>query len=231
MTQADVSTAASTESTGSGSSSSSSSSSNSRSSVTGSGSRSAQADLDRSRSAAFSGGSLQLGELEEVDVRTVFQRDGDGFSGWLAGNLDRLANELGVNGLREVGRDIGVGSFTVDILAQTDRGRRVAITSQLEAADHLHLGQVVTFAAGLDISAVIWICTKISEEHRAVLDWLNQHSDDDVRFFGVEMRLFRIGSSLPAAVFDVEARPNDWQKVVRQRQRVGSPFNSRMREF
>ncbi len=227
MTQADASTAASTESTGSNSGSSSSS----RSSVTGSGSRSAQADLDRSRNASFGAGSLQLGELEEVDVRTVFQRDGEGFSGWLAGNLDRLANELGVNGLREVGRDIGVGSFTVDILAQTDRGRRVAITNQLEATDHLHLGQVVTFAAGLDISAVIWTFTKISEEHRAVLDWLNQHSDDDVRFFGVEMKLFRIGSSLPAAVFNVEARPNDWQKVVRQRQRVGSPFNSRLREF
>jgi hypothetical protein len=225
VTQADVSTAASTENATSGSSS------NSRSSVTGSGSRSAQSDLDRSRNTAFSGGSLQLGELEEVDVRTVFQRDGDGFSGWLAGNLDRLANELGVNGLREVGRDIGVGSFTVDILAQTDRGRRVAITNQLEPADHLHLGQALTFAAGLDVSAVIWICTKISEEHRAVLDWVNQHSDDEVRFFGVEMRLFRIGSSLPAAVFSVEARPNDWQKVVRQRQRVGSPFNSRMREF
>ena len=223
MTQADVSTATSTESPGS--------SASSRSSVTGSGSRSAQADLDRSKGAAFVGGSLQLGELEEVDPRTVFQRDSESFANWLAGNLDRLAKELGVNGLREVGRDIGVGSFTVDILAQTDRGRRVAITNQLEPADHLHLGQALTFAAGLDISAVIWICTKLSEEHRAVLDWLNMHSDDDVRFFGVELRLFRIGSSLPAAVFNVEARPNDWQKVVRQRQRVGSPFNSRMREF
>ena len=193
-------------------------------------SRTQQVDLDRS-ARSFGGGSVQLADLEEVDVRTVFQRDGDGFSGWLAGNLDRLARELGVSGLREVSRDIAVGSFTVDILAQTDKGRRVAISNQLETTDHLHLGQVVTFAAGLDVSAVVWITTKVSEEHRAVLDWLNHHSDDDVRFFGVELRLVRIGNSPPAAEFRVEARPNDWQKVARQRQRVGAPLNARMREF
>src|SRR6266545_4405668 len=188
-------------------------SSSSRSAISHAGSSRTQVDLERS-ARSFGGGSVQLADLEEVDVRTVFQRDGDGFSGWLAGNLDRLSKELGVSGLREVGRDIAVGSFTVDILAQTDKGRRVAI-----------------FAAGLEVSAVIWITTKVSEEHRAVLDWLNQHGDDEVRFFAVELRLLRIGNSLPAAVFNVATKPNDWQKVARQRQRVSSPFNSRMREF
>jgi hypothetical protein len=175
--------------------------------------------------------AVQFGELEEVDPRSVFQREGAGFADWLAVNLDHLAKELGVSGLREVGRDVGVGSFTADVLAQTDRGRRVAITTQLEPSDHPHLGQMITFAAGLDVSAVVWIATRIGEEHRAVLDWLNQHGDDDVRFFGVELRMLRIGSSAPAVTFNVEARPNDWQKVIQQRQRVGTPLNSRMREF
>jgi hypothetical protein len=193
----------------------------------------AAADLDRSRGAfaASPGAAVQLAEIEEVDPGTVFQRDAAGFTDWLAANLDRLARELGLSGLREVGRDVGVGSFTADLLAQTDRGRRVAIMSHLEPSDHLHLGQMITFAAGLDVSAVVWITTRIGEEHRAVLDWLNQHGDDDVRFFGVELRLLRIGGSQPGASFHVEARPNDWQKVLRQRQRVGSPLNSRMREF
>jgi hypothetical protein len=101
----------------------------------------------------------------------------------------------------------------------------------LEPSDHLHLGQMITFAAGLDVSAVVWIATRIGEEHRAVLDWLNQHGDDEVRFFGVELRLLRIGNSPPGAAFHVESRPNDWQKVIKQRQRVGSPLNSRTREF
>jgi hypothetical protein len=194
----------------------------------------AAADLDRSRgsfAAATPVGAVQLAEIEEVDPATVFQRDGAGFPDWLAANLDRLAKELGLSGLREVGRDVGVGSFTVDLLGQSDRGRRVAIMSHLEPSDHLHLGQMITFAAGLDVAAVVWITTRIGEEHRAVLDWLNQHGDDDVRFFGIELRLLRIGGSPPAASFHVEARPNDWQKVIRQRQRVGSPLNSRMREF
>jgi hypothetical protein len=193
----------------------------------------AAADLDRSRGsfAASPGAAVQLAEIEEVDPATVFQRDGAGFPDWLAANLDRLAKELGLSGLREVGRDVGVGSFTADLLAQTDRGRRVAVMSHLEPSDHLQLGQMITFAAGLDVSAVIWITTRIGEEHRAVLDWLNQHGDDEVRFFGIELRLLRIGGSQPGASFHVEARPNDWQKVIKQRQRVGSPLNSRMREF
>jgi len=189
------------------------------------------ADLDRSRGsfAAPPVGAVQLAEIEEIEPTTIFQ--GAAFSDWLSANLDRLAKELGVSGLREVGRDVGVGSFTADLLAQTDRGRRVAIMSHLEPSDHLHLGQMITFAAGLDVSAVVWITTRIGEEHRAVLDWLNQHGDDEVRFFGVELRLLRIGDSQPGASFHVEARPNDWQKVIKQRQRVGSPLNSRMREF
>jgi hypothetical protein len=193
----------------------------------------AAADLDRSRGsfAATPAAVVQLAEIEEVDPATVFQRDGAGFPDWLAANLDRLAKELGLSGLREVGRDVGVGSFTADLLAQTDRGRRVAIMSHLEPSDHLQLGQMITFAAGLDVSAVVWITTRIGEEHRAVLDWLNQHGDDEVRFFGVELRLLRIAGSQPGASFHVEARPNDWQKVIKQRQRVGSPLNSRMREF
>ena len=191
----------------------------------------AAADLDRSRGsfAANPASAVQLAEIEEVDPSTVFQ--GPAFSDWLSANLDRLAKELGVSGLREVGRDVGVGSFTADLLAQTDRGRRVAVMSHLEPSDHLHLGQMITFAAGLDVSAVVWITTRIGEEHRAVLDWLNQHGDDEVRFFGVELRLLRIGNSPPGASFHVEARPNDWQKVIKQRQRVGSPLNSRTREF
>jgi hypothetical protein len=45
------------------------------------------------------------------------------------------------------------------------------------------------------------------------------------------VRTLRIGNSPAAVTFNVEARPNDWQKVVKQRQRVGSPLNSRTREF
>jgi hypothetical protein len=194
------------------------------------GNSNALSDLERA-TRNFGGAPPQLAEFEEVDVRSVFPRDGDGFSNWLSANLDKLAREVGISGLREVGRGIPVGSFTVDLLAQTDRGRRVVIENQLEPSDHPHLGEVVTYAAGLDVSAVIWIVTRLGEEHRAVLDWLNQHSDDDVRFFGVELRLIRIGNSQPAAEFRVESRPNDWQKVARQRQRVGAPLNARMREF
>ena len=41
---------------------------------------------------------------------------------------------------------------------------------------------------------------------------MNNHTDDNVRFFLCEIKLYRIGSSEPAVKFEVVERPNDWTK-------------------
>jgi len=56
---------------------------------------------------------------------------------------------------------------------------------------------------------------RMASEHRAALDWLNDHTDDEVHFFGVEVSVVRIGDSVPAPVFTVVSRSNEWQKLVR----------------
>ncbi|HUG86240.1 MAG TPA: DUF4268 domain-containing protein, partial [Euzebya sp.] len=81
--------------------------------------------------------------------------------------------------------------------------------------DHSHLGQLLTYAAGTAAATIVWISTRMRDEHRQALDWLNQHTGEDVRFFGVELRVVRIGTSAPAPLLDVVAEPNDWQKHVR----------------
>lgn len=88
------------------------------------------------------------------------------------------------------------------------------IENQLERADHTHLGQLLTYAAGLNAVTIVWISAQFTEEHRAALDWLNEITDDRFTFFGLEVELWRIGESLAAPKFNVISKPNDWTRSV-----------------
>ncbi len=57
---------------------------------------------------------------------------------------------------------------------------------------------------------------KAREEHRAAIEWLNNHTDDNIGFFLCEIKLFKIGSSEPAVKFEVVERPNDWAKDAKK---------------
>ncbi len=88
------------------------------------------------------------------------------------------------------------------------------IENQIERTDHRHLGQLLTYAAGLSAVTIVWIAAKFTEEHRAALDWLNGITSDDFHFFALEVELWRIGESLAAPKFNVVSRPNSWTKGV-----------------
>ena len=92
------------------------------------------------------------------------------------------------------------------------------IENQLEGTDHRHLGQTLTYAAGLDAATVVWIAGEFTDEHRATLDWLNEITAEDVSFFGLEVELWRIGDSLPAPKFNIVCRPNEWTKQTPPRE-------------
>ena len=58
----------------------------------------------------------------------------------------------------------------------------VLIENQLEATDHRHFGQILTYAAGLDAYTVIWIAKRFRREHCAMLDWQNRITDETLSF-------------------------------------------------
>jgi len=164
-----------------------------------------------------------LGMLESVNIRDVWQGEASHFTPWLAepNNLERLGETLAMR-LEPVSTETPVGPFYADIVCRNlNDNSTVLIENQLERTDHRHLGQIFTYAAGLDAVTIIWISPQFTEEHRAAIDWLNRITLDKFSFFGVEIELWRIGSSPPAPKFNIVAKPNDWTRAMRRKRPDG----------
>ncbi len=159
-----------------------------------------------------------LGRLEKVSPRTYWEREDTEFTPWLAqeDNIALLGDTIGIE-LEVQEQEAAVGPFRADILCRnTANGSLVLIENQLERTDHTHLGQLFTYAAGLDIVTIVWIARHFREEHRAALDWLNRITNEDFHFFGLEIELWRIDESRLAPKFNLVVKPNDWSKIVKE---------------
>ncbi|UFS56848.1 DUF4268 domain-containing protein [Comamonadaceae bacterium M7527] len=159
-----------------------------------------------------------LGEFESVDLRTIWNNEATDFTPWLAKaeNLERLSKAL-VMDLETAGTEQSVGPYRADLLC-TDAfsGAKVLIENQLEKTNHNHLGQILTYSAGLDVKTVVWIASRFTDEHRAALDYLNEITEEGYSFFGLEIELWKIGNSVPAPKFNIVSRPNTWTKSIRE---------------
>lgn len=165
---------------------------------------------------------MELGRLTLVDIRDVWKSESSDFTPWLAKkeNLTLLADTLHLGELTLSATEHDVGDFSADLIATDESGAQVLIENQLEQTDHRHLGQVLTYLAGLDGDAkIIWIATKFRDEHRAAIDWLNANTISNFDFFGVEIEVYRIGVSTSAPRFSVVAKPNDWTRTTKEKVR------------
>lgn len=159
-----------------------------------------------------------LGRLEKLELRNYWKKEDTEFTPWLAKeeNIQILSETIGIE-LEVQGQEENVGPFRADILCvDVSNNHYVLIENQLERTDHTHLGQLMTYAAGLDAVTIIWIAQRFTEEHRAALDWLNRITDDTFNFFGIEIELYRIGDSPAAPMFNIISKPNDWAKSVKK---------------
>lgn len=162
---------------------------------------------------------MNLGILEEIkDLRTVWPHEALDFTPWLSkdDNINLLADAVGLD-ITVDETESSVGDFHVDIFAsETGTDRKIIIENQLEDTNHDHLGKLITYASGKSADVIIWVVKHAREEHKAAIEWLNNHTDDRIGFFLCEIKLYRIGNSEPAVKFEVIEKPNDWAKEVKK---------------
>ena len=171
---------------------------------------------------------INLSRLEEIkDLRTVWPHEALDFTPWLSqdDNISLLADAVGMD-ITVDETESSVGDFNVDIFAsETGTDRKIIIENQLEDTNHDHLGKLITYASGKSADVVIWVVKHAREEHKAAIEWLNNHTDDNVGFFLCEIKLYRIGSSEPGPLsnyirdyFDRKFPEEEMQKLANSKE-------------
>lgn len=162
---------------------------------------------------------MKLSTLTEItDLRKIWSHEALDFTPWLAEeeHLSLLGDAVGLEiSLEET--ESNVGDFNVDIYAtETGTDRKIIIENQLEDTNHDHLGKLITYASGKSADIIIWIVKRAREEHRSAIEWLNNHTDENIAFFLIEIKLYQIGNSDIAVKFEVVEKPNDWVKEIKR---------------
>ena len=161
--------------------------------------------------------ATSLGKLRQIDLLEFWGGEAGGLSAWLAQKdiLQMLGEAIEID-LEPVSGEMPMGLLKGGVLAKQSKNEAyVIIQGQLEATTHDDLGKLVTYAAGLNALAVVWVASKIPEEHRKALDWLNEVSRDEVSFYGTELELWRIDDSAPAPKFSLVCQPNFWARHLK----------------
>ncbi|MDE0220283.1 MAG: hypothetical protein OXJ90_13545 [Spirochaetaceae bacterium] len=172
---------------------------------------------------------MEFGELKNVALREVWDHEANDFTPWLAKNMERLSDAIGVP-MELEGTEVEVEQFSADIVARNPSDdSRVLIENQLQGSDHTHLGQILTYLAGVQAQTVVWIAPDFRDSHRSAIRWLNDHTAEPFAFFAVRVRVVQIADSPMVPLFEVLERPSAWDRIVRET--VGSDRSEFRREF
>lgn len=174
-----------------------------------------------------------LSKLNKVELRDVWGHEEFDFSNWLAQeeNLDALSAEIGVD-IKLVKTEANVGKYSVDILAEEEvSGRKIIIENQLEDTNHDHLGKIITYASGYDAEIIIWIVKDVREEHQKAIEWLNEHTDENISFFLIKIELWQIEKSNPAPKFEIMVSPNEWAKAIKTNPGNGELTETKLKQL
>src|SRR5215469_12955994 len=113
---------------------------------------------------------IPLGRFSKVALTTAWPTEDDNFTPWLAepANIALLGETLGMD-LEVKESESWVGSFRADILARladedSEIDHLVIKENQFGRTDHRHLGQILTYLAGIqDARTIVWLAEKIQE--------------------------------------------------------------------
>jgi hypothetical protein len=151
---------------------------------------------------------VDLGNFKKIKATELWKHEELEFTPWLASenNFGRLADALGLE-LQVEAIEVPVGPYSADILAKDPSDNFVVIENQFGKTDHDHLGKILTYAATLGATAIVWLAERFTAEHRKVIEWLNEHTSEDLALYAVEIEIWQIDTSKPALRFNVLSQP------------------------
>lgn len=146
-----------------------------------------------------------IGKIDRVHLRDVWKHEATDFTRWLEENIDVLNDILDLS-LTTAEREKNAGDFSVDLVAEDDKGNPVVIENQLEKSNHEHLGKLITYVTAMAARTAIWIVSDPRPEHINAVSWLNE--SNTASFYLLKIEAIRIGESAPAPLLTLIVGPS-----------------------
>jgi hypothetical protein len=171
---------------------------------------------------------VKVARLERVDLRQVWRHEAYDFTQWLQDNADILSDATGLS-LINVEREKAAGDFSIDLVAEDERGGKVIIENQLGKSDHDHLGKLITYLAAMEAHTAIWIVAHPRPEHVAAVAWMND-SMRSAKIYLLKVEAVRIGESLPAPLLTLILGPSvETESAARAKDEFEERYDARRR--
>jgi|GEM_PF-6138978 len=154
-----------------------------------------------------------LNRLKKVSPLKVWKNNKE-FLAWLSKdrNIALLEELIGKN-LKIEALEKNLGAFKVNLICrELDSQDLVLVEVQSNSTDHAHLGQLITLAASLSVSKIVWVAFDFSEEHKLALQWLNKISNSQISLTGAELSLYQIENSSLAVSLRAVCESSNWNK-------------------
>ncbi len=161
-----------------------------------------------------------LGKLKRFNLQEYWGDEFDKFSLWLVQEeiLEMIGEAIDVQ-LVPVNHDLSAIRLKGGVVAKNVKNDDIVlIQGQLDGITYSDFGQLIEAASSVDASVIVWVATKIPDEHKRGLDWLNGVSGENVSFYAAELELWRIDDSAPAPNFSLVCQPNPWGESVKPSQ-------------
>lgn len=153
-----------------------------------------------------------------TNLREIWPKETD-FSDWLVSEagLALIAEDIGVE-VEDPTREARPGDFPCDVVGHAlgNPDHVIVIENQFGRTNHDHLGKLLTYAAMHSAMTGIWLAEFVSDDHRRVIDWLNDNTPEGISFFLARIKAYRIDDSPVAPQLDVVSRPNIQVKIGHQ---------------
>ncbi len=173
-----------------------------------------------------------IGKLKKVNLREIWKKEDKDFTPWLMDNIDSLNESLGIS-LSSVEKEISIGPFSADLVAETPDNHIVIIENQFTKTDHDHLGKMLTYLTNIGTTdpgaGAIWISKDPRPEHVKAIEWLNEITPLD--FYLVKLEAIQIDESAPAPLFTIVAGPTKESKMIGSKKKELAERHVKRRTF